>query len=134
MISENDLIEMERDARRIGSANCWTGSGGKLASIIVRLVSELRGNSIERTPGTMDDLELLNPDALLAEGFEDALIGYTQNFHHATVAVYDYGACVRVLVERDGMSIEEAEEFLSFNTLDADFGENGPLFVELFAR
>lgn len=134
MISDEDLTEIERNARLIGSANCWTGSGGKLAATIMRLVSELRGEKLERVPGTMDDLELLNPEALLADGFEDALIGYTQNFHHATVAVYDYGKCVQVLVDRDGMSIEEAEEFLSFNTLDADFGENGPLFVEMFAK
>jgi hypothetical protein len=34
-----------------------------------------------------------------------------------------------VLVERDGMTAEEADEFLSFNTLGAYVGENGPLFV-----
>lgn len=134
MISDDDLIAFERDARLVGSANCWTGSGGKLAAIVVKLVSELRGGQKDRVPGTMDDLAMLNPEALLADGFEDALIGYTQNFHHATVAVYDYGKCVQVLVDRDGMSIEEAEEFLSYNTLDADVGENGPLFVEMFAK
>lgn len=31
--------------------------------------------------------------------------------------------------ERDGMTAEEADEFLSFNTLGAYVGENGPVYV-----
>lgn len=78
-----------------------------------------------------DDLAEINPDALLADGFEDALIGYTVNQHHATVAVYDIGRCAAVLITRDGMSEEDADEFLSFNVLGAYVGENGPLFVRV---
>jgi hypothetical protein len=74
-------------------------------------------------------LEDLNPEALLADGLEDARLGYTVNFHHAHVAVYDYGKCVQILVNRDGMTEEEAEECLEFNTLSAYVGENGPLYV-----
>jgi hypothetical protein len=78
---------------------------------------------------TLEDLAEINPDALLADGLEAALVGYTVNHHHPAVAVYDIGKCVDVLVERDGMTAEEADEFLSFNTLGAYVGENGPLFV-----
>lgn len=74
----------------------------------------------------------LNPEALLADGFEDSLVGFTLNHHHAHVAVYDVEGCIQTLVERDGMTPEEADEFLSFNTLGAYVGENGPLFVRLF--
>jgi hypothetical protein len=74
----------------------------------------------------------INPDALLADGFELALVGYTTNQHHAVVAVYDLSICEDVLVSRDGMTHDEAEEFLSFNTLGAYVGENGPLFVRLY--
>lgn len=76
-----------------------------------------------------EQLAEINPEALLADGLEDALIGYTVNHHHAHVAVYDYGKCVEVLVSRDGMTHEEADEFLSFNTLGAFVGENGPIYV-----
>lgn len=79
----------------------------------------------------LEDLAELNPDALLADGLEAALIGYTVNNHHAHVAVYDIEKCVQVLVDRDGMTPEEADEYLSFNTLDAFVGENGPLFVRI---
>jgi hypothetical protein len=71
----------------------------------------------------------LNPDALLADGLEAGLVGYTMNHHHAVVAVYDYDKCVQALVDRDGMTHEGADEFLDFNTLGAYVGENGPLFV-----
>lgn len=73
----------------------------------------------------------MNPDALLADGLEDALVGYTVNQHHPHVAVYDIEKCIEVLVTRDGMTHEDAEEYLSFNTLGAYVGENGPLFVRL---
>jgi hypothetical protein len=79
----------------------------------------------------MDDLAELNPYALLADGLEAAFIGYTVNIHHAHVAVYDVQKCIDILVERDGMTPEGAEEFIEFNTLGAYVGENGPLYVRI---
>lgn len=78
---------------------------------------------------TLERLAELNHEALLADGLEAALIGYTVNHHHAHVAVYDYDKCIGVLVDRDGMTHEEADEYLSFNTLGAYVGENGPLYI-----
>jgi hypothetical protein len=79
----------------------------------------------------LEALGEINPEALLADGLEDAFIGYTLNHHHAhvAVAVYDIDKCIEVLVARDGMTHEEADEFLSFNTLGAYVGENGPIFI-----
>jgi len=79
----------------------------------------------------LEVLAVLNPESLLADGLEKACVGYTLNLHHAHVAVYDINKCIDVLVERDGMTYEEADEFLSFNTLDAFAGDNGPLFVRM---
>jgi hypothetical protein len=77
----------------------------------------------------VETLAELNPDALLADGLEDALVGYTVNHHHAHVAVYDVSKCVDILMARDGMTYDEADEFISINTLGAYVGESGPLFV-----
>jgi hypothetical protein len=77
----------------------------------------------------LDILAEANPEALLADGLEAALVGYTVNHHHPHVAVYDIDKCIDVLVERDGMTPEEADDFLSFNTLGAYVGENGPMYV-----
>jgi len=73
----------------------------------------------------------VNPDAIVADGLEDAAIGYTMNHHSAPVVVYDYDRCVAVLVRRDGMSEEEADEFLGFNTLGAYVGPNGPIYIKV---
>ena len=69
-----------------------------------------------------------NPEALMAEGFDDALIGITANHHSPTVAVYDLAKCMKILMDQ-GLSYEEAYEYLSFNTLAAYVGPNGPLFI-----
>ena len=81
----------------------------------------------------LEALGEINPEALLADGLEAALIGYTVNHHHAHVAVYDINKCIEVLVDRDGMSHEEADEYLSFNTLGAFVGENGPIYIRTMA-
>lgn len=81
-----------------------------------------------RTDDPFEELSVVNPEALLADGLEDAYLGYVINTHHKSVAVYDATKCVEVLM-RDGMTEEEAQEYLEFNTFCAYVGENGPLFV-----
>ena len=77
---------------------------------------------------SLNELREAYPDALLADGFEDALIGFGTRFTHP-VAIYDYDRCVRVLVERDAMTEEEAVEFIEFNTTGAYVGESTPVFL-----
>jgi len=83
------------------------------------------------TEELLSDLTDANPDALTADGFDDAIIGYTVSTIHPHVVLYDAEKRIDILVERDGMSYEEADEFLSFNTLCCCVGENTPLFVRL---
>lgn len=73
----------------------------------------------------------VNPEALLADGLEDAAIGYTVGHHSEHLVVYDYDKCVEALVTRDGMTHEEADEFLQFNTLGAYVGPQGPVYVKV---
>jgi hypothetical protein len=68
-------------------------------------------------------------DVLLADGFEDAFIGFAERCAAKPVAVYDFAKAVDALVKRDGMSEEEAEEYLHFNVLGAYVGEQTPWFV-----
>ena len=69
-------------------------------------------------------------DAIVADGFEDALLGFGTRFNHS-VAIYDLDKCVAILVERDGMTPDEAQEYLDFNTLGAYVGEHTPIFVHV---
>jgi len=66
---------------------------------------------------------------LLADGFEDAFIGYFQRVGKPKVAVYDYDKCLRILMERDEMGVYEAEEYFQFNTVGAWVGEGTPAFM-----
>ena len=76
-------------------------------------------------------LEEENPDAQLADGFDEALIGVSRNhFHHEnTVAVYDAEQIIDILVVRDGMTISDAHEFFEFNVQGSYVGKNTPLFI-----
>lgn len=72
-----------------------------------------------------------NPNARFADGFEDALVGVGTQFNKS-LAVYDYHKCIRILVERDGMSEENAKAFFEFNVAGSWVGENTPIFLERF--
>ena len=64
---------------------------------------------------------------LLADGFEEAFSGICSVSDRA---IYDYEACVKVLVERDEMSEEEATEFMEYNVVGAYAGPMTPIFKQ----
>jgi hypothetical protein len=66
---------------------------------------------------------------LLADGFEDAFRGYGRQFNKV-LAIYDYDKCVDILVERDGMTDQEAHEYMEFNVVGAYVGEHTPVFLK----
>jgi len=70
-----------------------------------------------------------NPEALFADGFEDAIIGVAERCGQPTLVVYDCNKCIEILMKRDGMEYEEAMEFFTFNTTGAWVGEMTPLFM-----
>lgn len=80
----------------------------------------------------IDYLAEINPEALLADGFEDALIGYCERCGTQPLAVYDVDKCIKILVERDGMTDEEAWDYFSYNVLGAYMGTNTPMFLTRF--
>ena len=65
---------------------------------------------------------------LLADGFEDAFIGVI-TICDEPIALYDEEKCISILIERDGMSEEEAIEYFDFNVTGAYVGENTPAFL-----
>jgi hypothetical protein len=71
----------------------------------------------------------IDPDVLLADGWDDAFLGITANHHHETCAVYDYDKIIEIMVVRDGMSHEDADEFAQFNIVGAYVGERTPIYV-----
>ena len=76
----------------------------------------------------MIDTEPLD-GAMLADGFEGALVGYGYQFSYP-VAVYSKMDCMNILMERDGMTDEEAMEYFDFNVQGAWMGESTPVFLD----
>lgn len=64
-----------------------------------------------------------------ADGFDKAIIGYTRIAGREDVLAYDYWKCIDILKERDGMSVEDAIDFMEFNVIGAYVGELTPAFI-----
>ena len=79
----------------------------------------------------MNELKEINPEALLADGFEDAYIGWCEVFNRPPLAAYDRDKRIEILMERDGMDYEEAEEYFNFNVSGSWVGENTPVYISL---
>ena len=75
-----------------------------------------------------ETLAEISPEALLADGFDEALVGIARQFTN-TLALYSYDKCVEILMRRDGMSHEGAIEFMEYNVVGAWVGENTPAFT-----
>lgn len=75
-------------------------------------------------------LSEINPEAVILDDFQDALIGYTENSFFSNSAVYDFEKCISLLIER-GLPLNDAVEYFEFNVLGAYFGNNSPIFVSM---
>ena len=72
-----------------------------------------------------------NLDLVFFEGYEDAVIGLTcSQPNRSPVVAYDFGKCINILMERDGMDQDTALEYFNFNTLRMGLGEKTPIFVD----
>ena len=69
---------------------------------------------------------------LKADGYDAAIIGQAnvwRDHGRHDVIVYDAHKIIGILVERDGMSEEDAEEFFEFNIAGAYVGVSTPVYV-----
>ena len=69
---------------------------------------------------------------LKADGFDEAIIGqaciWRNNGMH-DVLVYDAEKMRSILMKRDGMTSEEAREYIEYNVEGAYVGEETPVYV-----
>lgn len=69
-------------------------------------------------------------DILFIEGFEDAVIGLGYQFNTSLV-VYDYDKCIKILMERESLSTEDAKSWMSHNLVGSWLGRHTPVFVHV---
>lgn len=78
---------------------------------------------------TREDLIEYNEEMLFADGFDDALIGVCLKFGNVGCAAYNIETCYEILVNRDGMTYEDAIEYMDYNVLGSYVGEHTPVFL-----
>ena len=78
---------------------------------------------------TPEEVAEYNEDALLADGFEEALIGVAERINLGPVAAYDVEKVLQILIKRDGMEYSEAMEYFEFNIKGAWMGEFTPVYI-----
>jgi len=61
---------------------------------------------------TIEEISDLNPEAMMADGFDKAILGMCVQFGTAPLVAYDYEKCVNILIKRDGMTKQEAVDYM----------------------
>jgi len=74
-----------------------------------------------------------NPDAMFADGFDEAIIGVASRINLGPLVCYDRHKCIQILMDTEGWDYDEAEEWFEFNTAGAYVGEGTPLFLVSWA-
>ena len=75
-------------------------------------------------------LEDIGEQALLMDGFEHAIIGFSQRINEPLLAVYNHDLMIQTLMQRDGMTYDEADEYIEYNCIGAWVGEQTPIIVK----
>ncbi len=81
------------------------------------------------SPMTSEEVAEYNEEALICDGFDEAIIGVAERINLGPVAAYSVEKVLEVLVERDGMTYEEALEYFQYNIIGAWMGEYTPVFI-----
>ena len=67
----------------------------------------------------------LNPESILLDGLDNSIEGYDKDGR----VIYKVYSIIETLMERDGMTQEDAWDFYSFNIENAYMGEYTPIFL-----
>ena len=86
---------------------------------------ELRENRQKRLEELKQTIGEHNPEAMFADGYDNAIMGYSSDMR----VIYSADQIVETLVERDGMTPDEAIEFFNFNIECAYVGEYTPIYM-----
>ncbi len=77
------------------------------------------------------DLSDFEEQLMIAEGFDDAILGVGHRCGQPALVVYDVATVITILMERDEMTYEEATEHFNFNIEGAWVGEKTPIWLHV---
>ena len=73
-------------------------------------------------------LAYFDESVILADGFELAFLGCGYSYA-GSYAIYNLGTSIEILMQRDEMSFDDAEEFIEYNVIGAFVGDRMPVFL-----
>lgn len=76
----------------------------------------------------MATLEELNPEAIMYEGFDDALVGILARCGTEPLALYDRERCIQILMSK-GLTPEDAEDYFCYNVEGCYAGPHTPFIA-----
>jgi len=68
---------------------------------------------------------------ILYSGFDHALLGAAERCGSEPVAIYDLQMMINMICARDGMTLEEAREYVEYNIIGAYLGEDTPWLLTI---
>jgi len=81
----------------------------------------------------MEDIKDLisefNEEALICDGFDEAIIGMAERINLGPVVAYSVEKIIEILMRND-MDYQEAYEYYNINILNAWMGEFTPIFID----
>ena len=66
---------------------------------------------------------------MTADGFDEAIIGSITSYGRGETVLYSTQKIIEIMMERDGMTAEDAMEFFNYNILGSYNGDGMPAFL-----
>jgi|WetSurMetagenome_2_1015567.scaffolds.fasta_scaffold190288_3 hypothetical protein len=79
----------------------------------------------------LEDIASINDGAEYPTDLKEAIIGKVERFGLPSLILLDRDKCIEIFMTRDGMSLEDAEEFFEFNVIGSWVGDGTPCFATL---
>lgn len=79
----------------------------------------------------LENFPIENDEAQYPSDLKEAIIGKVERFGTPPLILLDRNKCIKIFMERDGMTQEDAEEFFEFNVIGSWIGDGTPCFATL---
>lgn len=79
----------------------------------------------------LEKIAEVNEEALYPSDLKEAVIGMVERCGQKPLVLMSTQKCLKIFMERDGMSEDEALEYFDFNVIGSWLGEGTPCFATL---
>jgi hypothetical protein len=83
-------------------------------------------NSMETN---INDIIEMADGAVLLEGLDSAIVGVVETFGNGPCILYSKDKVIDILITRDSMTYEEADEYYEYNILNLWVSDQNPVFL-----